>query len=194
MFSFSSRPVAEQERGLGFPEFHSGALFIEPHSFCKTFVWINLPFPQSCKPGQSNNPTYFIFFFFLISDSEAEIQEQCRGWLRGMQFSFLWKFSFCRLGVLFSISLPSWYCGAELSQDVDCAERRKKKGRFHLAWIYPGSDFLPEILIWNRFFPLPPRSSLQSLTYAGMDRESVSNTGAGQVLGGERDWHFGSQY
>lgn len=111
-------------------------------------------FPTELWTWAKGEVTTLLTSFFLISSSEAETQEQRQGWLQGMQFSFLWKFLFCWLGVLFSISLPSCYCGAELSQGVDCAERRKKKGRFHLAWIYPGSDFLPEILIWNRFFPL----------------------------------------
>lgn len=104
--------------------------------------------------------------------------------LQGTQFSFLWKFLFCWLGILLSISLPSWHCGAELSQGVDCVERRKKKGRFHLTWINLGKDFLPEILIWNRFFPVVVYNLWRTST--GMDSAAGSTSGA--VPGSGKRW------
>lgn len=42
---------------------------------------------------------------------------------------------------------PLGIVGLNFLKTLTVHEAEEKKGRFHLTWIYPGSDFLPEILI-----------------------------------------------
>lgn len=154
--------MAEQERGLNFPELHSRALLIETTAPARLlFGWTHLSHrAANLGKGWSNTPPFILLNFCLFQLEKQRPESGVRAG-SGECDSIPLKILVLLVGILFSISLPSWCCGAELSQGVDCAERRRKKGRFHLAWIYPESDFLPEILIWNRFFPFP-YSSLQS--------------------------------
>jgi len=46
-------------------------------------------FPTELQTWAKCEVTTLFFLIFSVSDSEAEIQEQCWGWLQGMQFSFL---------------------------------------------------------------------------------------------------------
>lgn len=156
--------MAEPERGPDFPELHSRALLIETTAPAwLLFGWTHLSHrAANLGKGWSNTPPSILLNFCLFQLEKQRPESGVRAG-SGECDSIPLKILVLLVGILFSISLPSWCCGAELSQGVDCAERRRKKGRFHLAWIYPESDFLPEILIWNRFFPFP-YSSLQSLT------------------------------
>lgn len=65
--------MAEQEKGLDFPEFHPRALFMEPQSHCRPSVWINPAFPTELQTWAKGEVTALLVLSFSFS---FELQKQ----------------------------------------------------------------------------------------------------------------------
>lgn len=92
----------------------------------------------------------FLFFFFLLFNFGFRSREPraVLGLASGNAILIPLKNSrSASLELCSAFHFPLGIVGLNFLKTLTVHEAEEKKGRFHLAWIYPGSDFLPEILI-----------------------------------------------
>lgn len=152
-------------------------------------------FPTELQTWAKGEVTTLLFFFFFFNFSfRSRDPRAVSGLASGKAILIPLKILVLPVGSFvqhFPSQLVLW--GWTFSRCWLCG-KKEKEGPISSSLDLPGEWFSSRDPNLKPLLPSPPRSSLQPLTYAGMDCESVSTNRAGQVLREETDWHFGSRY